>query len=361
MSLRRKLYLGIVLAVVLLALIETALDRFYDGLRARLAAQAEAGSALQAADAPSLLERVLGNSLMLGLIELPLFLALALGIGWLFTRLVMRPVTELTGALEQVSKQQFPEPVAVPPGDDELSGLARSFNTMSASIQGLLDRERSFTRFASHELRTPLSAVKVHVESLQLGLSSIEEAGPVLDRNIERMEGTLTSLLALARSSEQDAATPAAVIALLHEAVEPLPATTRRRVTVLDLQERQRLLADGPLVRQAVQNLVENALKYSSGQVVVAAEESRDEPGMVIVRVSDEGSGIAEDALDSVVKPFVRGDARRSGLGLGLALAENVARSMRGSLELRNTERGLDAVLRLPAAEPAAASSTDET
>lgn len=302
------------------------------------------GYRLEAALPLGLVERVLGSNLVLDLLDLPLFFALAFGVAFVLTRLVMRPVGELTTALDQISRQQFPEPVTVPAGGDELSDMARSFNVMSASIQGLIERERTFTRYASHELRTPLSALKMHAEALELGLESPDEALPVLQRNVERMEAVLTALLALARSAEHDPAR-VSLHPLVVETLDALEPSERQRVRVIDRLLGPATVSDAALVRQAVTNLVDNALKYSRGAVTVLLD---DADGKGVVRVCDEGPGIAEHDIERVRRPFTRGADQGDGLGLGLALTDNIARSIRGGLEFLNTPAGLEVSLTVP-------------
>jgi signal transduction histidine kinase len=291
-----------------------------------------------------LAERVLGSDLLLDLLDLPLLFALAFGVAWALTRIVMRPVGELTRALKQVSEQRFPAPVPVPDGDDELSELARSFNAMSASLQGLIERERAFTRYASHELRTPLSALKVHTEALELGLATAEATVPVLERNVQRMEGVLVALLALTRPADVDAV-PATLEEVVQEVVSALPAAERERLTYVNRTQAPSRVANALLVRQATANLVENALNYSAGRVTVIVEATSRE---ALLRVCDEGPGIPPDRLDEVRKPFVRGDHPTSGLGLGLALAENAVDSLRGRIDYVQHDDGFEVTVTLP-------------
>ena len=289
-------------------------------------------------------ERALGSNLLLDVLDLPLLFALAFGVAWVLTKIVMRPVGELTRALKQVSDQRFPAPVPVPDGGDELSELARSFNAMSASLQGLIERERAFTRYASHELRTPLSALKVHTEALELGLATAEATVPVLERNVQRMEGVLVALLALTRPADVDAV-PATLDEVVHEVVAALPASARERLTYVNRTPAPSQVANAHLVRQAVANLVENALKYSDGRVTVVAEVTSRAS---ILRVNDEGPGIPPDRLDEVRKPFVRGDHPTPGLGLGLALAENAIESLRGRIDYVHHDDGFEVSITLP-------------
>jgi len=294
----------------------------------------------------SLLERVLGNDLLLDLLDLPLLFALAFGVAWAFTRIVMRPIRELTQALRQVSEQEFPKPVPVPEGEDELSELARSFNTMSASMQGLIERERAFTRYASHELRTPLSALKVHTEALELGLATTEATVPVLERNVQRMEGVLVALLALTRPADVDSV-PATLDQVVQEIVSAVPLPGRERLTYVHRASVPLHVANAHLVRQAVANLVENALKYSDGRVTLIVEPASR---TALVRVCDQGGGIPTDRLERMRKPFTRGDHPTPGLGLGLALAENAVESLGGRIDYLHRDDGFEVAVTLPTA-----------
>ncbi len=106
------------------------------------------------------------------------------------------------------------------------------------------------------------------------------------------------------------------------------------------------ILGSPTALRRCVTNLLDNALKY--GKRATIAAETRD--GFAIVRVLDDGPGIPEDQLDTVLDPFVRLEASRSretgGTGIGLTIARNIAQRLGGTLRLRNrTEGGLEALL----------------
>jgi signal transduction histidine kinase len=312
------------------------------------------GYRLEVALERTLGERIVSNYLLLDLLDLPLFFALTFGVAWLLTRFVMFPIRELTVASEQLAKQQYSAPISVPTGDDELSRMARSFNVMSVSIQGLLERERTFTRYASHELRTPLSALKVQVERAELGLAPAETVMPVLSRNVARMEEVLSALLALARSEERDTErTP--LRPLIQELLTTFPQEARRRASLRFETDSHVWVTDARLVHHALRNLLENAFRYGSGHVAVNVATCGER---VTVRVSDTGPGVPEELLGKLTKPFFRAGKHSESLGLGLSLVENIVRSLRGTLELKNTGRGLEAVLILPVAGPEPRSET---
>lgn len=302
------------------------------------------GYRVELAVAPLIFEGFLTSSLLTDVIDLPLFVVLSLVAAWLLARIVMRPVRELTEASQKLTAKQFPEPITVPTGNDELSRMARSFNAMTTQVHGFIERERTFTRYASHELRTPLSALKAQLESVRIGLAAPTEVWPALERNVQRMEDLLAALLILARSTEYESE-GGELLPLLEDVVAGLPVECRERVVLRPQGAKLPLVTDRRLAGQAVRNLLENALRYSDGRVILDATLAGHE---VKIAVRDEGAGVAETALERLREPFFRATEAAHGLGLGLSLVDSIARSLGGRLELRNTEPGFEAAVTLP-------------
>lgn len=299
---------------------------------------------LQIARPTSSAEQLFLNDLFLDLLDIPLFFLLALLVAWSLTRFALKPIRELTKAFQTMAQQQFPEAIAVPPGNDELSNMAQSFNLMQGSISTLIDRERAFTRYASHELRTPLSAMKLQLESLELGLSPTEKVLPSVTRNLERMQRVLEALLSLARSSEKNHE-PVSLLRLVEESIQLLPTDAQARIDLTSQVLPSYKVSNPYLLGQCILNLIDNAVKYSPGRVEVALEQLKNE---VVVRVRDEGGGVPEAQLDSLTHTFFRLSKNVEGSGLGLAFVKHIVRTLGGQLELRNTDRGLEVALTLP-------------
>ena len=270
-------------------------------------------------------------------------IALSVLIAWALSLLLLRPVVRLNRAINAVSQQDFPDPVSVPPGNDALAQLARSFNRMSANIQAAIERERVFTRYASHELRTPLSAMKLQLESLEMGLSSTETVVPAVQRNLNRMQRVLEALLSLARASEQNHE-PVAVNQLVTESISLLPEKRRSRVELVDNGGGHLKIIQPYLMGQCIFNLIDNALKYSSETVEVSLETSQKD---VLIRVLDKGEGVPDELLGKLTHTFFRLSDHVEGSGLGLAFVKHIVRTFGGDLKLRNTEAGLEASLLL--------------
>lgn len=232
----------------------------------------------------------------------------------------------------------------------EIDQLAKTFNALLTRIDDMVEREQTFASNAAHELRTPLTRLR---GQLGLLLEEPEVRGEVRER-LERAQLTCgelvdctEALLALShRSACLDEAVDLAEVALTVR--NALRAEDARRV---ELSANEAIVrGDAALVRLAVKNLVENALKYSDGGVGVEVRADEDD---CILEVTDSGPGIPESEIDVVRQPFQRGSDRRGdvrGTGLGLALVDHVALLHGGRLELANraSPGGLLAALRLP-------------
>lgn len=327
---RRALFWSIVLAICGLAAIEALLD---------LAGEAWLEYATTPVSAGGLGLRL--SPIVLDLIDLPITLALAILVAvWLSGRLT-RPLRSLTHATEQLAAEQFPEPLPVPRGNVELARLARSFNRMSAALRALLERERTFTRYATHELRTPLSALKLQVERAQRDASAPSPTLDAMARNVQRMEEVIGALLQLTRSGERDRS-PTPLVDVIDETFAALSPSVRDQVDLMSLPPEVRV-TDGALVQRALHNLIVNAVVH--GAVPVQVYVGRDGENLTL-RVRDRGEGVPEATLGELARPFVR--SATGGTGLGLALVAFIAQTLGGDVALRNLRPGFEASLRLP-------------
>ena len=302
----------------------------------------ESGFVLEAARSTEAQAEALRTFWQTELLALPLAFGLALLASYLLLGYLLSPVRRLTKATHDLAQQRFPEPLPIPPGSDELSDLAQSFNRMSQAVRGFLERERSFSRYTSHELRTPLATLRVQIEALEQGLLSREESLPAIKNSLERLEKLLTGLLALTRSPQSD---PKAVEVgtVLQQIIQALPPQQRSRVQLMGRLETSIWGYEEPL-HQALNNLISNALKYSQQAVEVEVKAGNK----VQIAVRDSGQGVPEKSLERLGDPFLRLQPKTEGIGLGLALVRHVAGMLGGELQFRNRkEGGLEATLSL--------------
>ena len=284
--------------------------------------------------------RVLGSTLLIYLIVLGAMI-------WIAARLA-RPLRDLTAAAERF-EGRGEAPQVTPRGPADVQRAILAFNAMSARVSAMLDEKDRMLGAIGHDLRTPLASLRIRAENVEP-----EEERQKMAATIEEITSMLDDTLALARSGR--AAEPARNVdlgALADAVVEEFHALGHD--VEMESPERRIACVQPHLLRRAVRNLIENAVKYG-GAARVAVRPLGDQ---VAIEVSDGGPGIPEAEMENVQEPFYRLEASRSretgGSGLGLTLARAAAQAHGGRLELENRpEGGLLARILLPRERSAA-------
>ena len=261
---------------------------------------------------------------------------------WIAAR-ITRPLRDLTRAAESFQGRREIAPVAVR-GPADVRRAIEAFNAMNQRVTRLLDEKDRMLGAIGHDLRTPLASIRIRAEGLEP-----EEEREAITRTIAEMSDTLEDILVLARTGR--AREPARLIdlAALVEALAEDYETLGADVTVED-SARLPASVQPNLLRRAVRNLIDNAVKYGArARVRVLAAG-----GTAVIEIDDDGPGIPDDQIEAVLRPFERLEASRNrdtgGAGLGLAIASAVAEAHGGVLTLANRpDGGLRARIILPA------------
>jgi signal transduction histidine kinase len=262
---------------------------------------------------------------------------------WIASR-VSRPLDDLARATARVGAAAEPEEVEVR-GPSDIQQTLRAFNLMSRRVSQLLGEKDVMLGALGHDLRTPLASLRIRIESMepeaerQKAVKTIEEAAQLLD--------DILDLARLGRSTEPVQMMDVSV--LVQDMVEDY-AETGAAVTLSDFV-RVPVSCRPILFRRLLRNLIDNALAYGGS----AQLQVRTAGDKAAISVLDEGPGMTDKALATATQPFVRADASRyrgtGGAGLGLALAEAIARIHGGELTLANRKpHGLSATITLPLA-----------
>ena len=230
------------------------------------------------------------------------------------------------------------------------SRLADTFNEMADRLDELVTSQRRFVADASHQLRTPLTALRLRLETLGPESAATREAA--LDE-VARLTRLVDGLLSLARAEgARPVREPVSVTAVLAERHEAwLPLATEQRIGLdLDVSGAGSVAAHLVLghLEQILDNLIDNALDVSPPDSTVTLRSARV-GGFVEIHVIDEGPGMTEEERRDAFGPFWQSPTgRRAGSsGLGLAIAQQLARTSQGSLRLdRSPAGGIDAVVR---------------
>jgi len=246
---------------------------------------------------------------------------------------------------------------------DEFGELGRDFDRMAERIEQLLRSQRRLLGDISHELRSPLARLLVALELARKKAGT--EAGGALDRierESDRMNELIGQLLRLTRL-EADAALPekrpVALQSLIQEVAEDADFEAQgqgREVGVtVPLCEPCSCLGSAEMLRSAIENIVRNAVHYTTEEtsVEISLLAPKTPSSMATITVRDHGSGVPEEAVDDLFRPFYRVDdarARQSGgIGLGLAITQRIVQLHQGEVHARNAdEGGLLVEIRLP-------------
>lgn len=276
---------------------------------------------------------------------------------WLLAGRALRPVRLITERTSQIRSSTLHDRVPVPPGHDEISGLATEMNTMLDRVHREDARRRQFVADASHELRSPIAAIRTQAESALAApdeIDTAELAAGVL-AEAERMTVLVDDLLALARHDE--ALAPPGEIVDLDDIV--LAEARRPRRIAVDVRKVSagRVRARPDELARVVTHLLDNAARHAATTVATSLTTITTPTGAEVVQlaVDDDGPGVPEADRERVFERFVRlDDARqrdRGGAGLGLAVVATVTRSCGGTVEIVDSELGgARVVLTLPAA-----------
>ncbi|MGA0608088.1 ATP-binding protein [Phenylobacterium sp. VNQ135] len=259
----------------------------------------------------------------------------------LFIRNQVRAIERLANAAEAFGRG-VDQPSFKPQGAKEVRRAARAFLDMRARIQRHIDQRTALLASVSHDLRTPLTRLK-----LALALEETKGAGE-MKRDLAEMEHMIDEYLAFARGEGGEALEEVPLRRLIDEVSEGAVRAGAQVTVTADPQLAASVRPNA--LKRALSNLVMNAASH--GQRVEVAARRRAQGGLEIV-VDDDGPGIPPERHEDAFKAFSRLDESRNqntkGVGLGLAIARDVARGHGGDITLdRSPLGGLRAVVRLP-------------
>lgn len=275
--------------------------------------------------------------------------------GWWASRRLVRPLLTLTQVTTQMADGDLAARTAVQ-RQDELGTLGRSFNKMADQVEGTITTLRQFIADAAHELHTPLTALQTDLQTLRQ-----TELEPAQVAKIERAQEqavrlqTLTnSLLDLSRIEAKTNGDSEIVNLnqLLQETAELYASRAEQKEIQFDLTlpEDALQVTGSPLrLRQAVQNLLDNALKFTPAGGEVAMELAQ-EADFACLTITDTGIGILEDDVPHLFGRFHRGrnTADFPGNGLGLAIVQAIVGGMNGRIALQPLNPGTQVIVCLP-------------
>ena len=290
-----------------------------------------------------------------------------LAIGAIFARSALQRYERIHAAIVRITNGDLESRLPVTNEDSDLDKVARAVNLMLDEIARLLEQLKSVGDNIAHDLRTPLAIASAKIERALNNASGAEELRGALTAVLDQIQRVSKSISAILRISaiENEARKIkfrdldlAAVCAQLFDFYEPL-AEFKGVAIVLDAAEPVEVRGDPDLMREAVSNLIDNAIKFTPAGGAVRIE-ARVTNGRVLLRVSDTGPGVAPEERERIFERFYRGErsGNSPGHGLGLSIAETIA-NLHG-FKLRVEDNNPGARFELIAAAPAPAARERE-
>jgi two-component system sensor histidine kinase CpxA len=238
-------------------------------------------------------------------------------------------------------------------GRDDIAKLVQDFNHMAERLQVLAESQRVLLRDVSHELRSPLARLTVGLGlARQEGLATMREHLDRMEIETLRLNNLIGQILSLSYlETIREIALPGDV-SLSELVVDLLPdiqyeAAQSGHAITTTITPGCNVRGDAELLRAAVENIVRNAIHYTPAEGLVHVETApmeRDGKLLSVVRISDNGPGIPDSELKSVLEPFYRADRARhwqkEGFGIGMAIANRAATVHGGMIDIRNRPEG---------------------
>lgn len=291
-------------------------------------------------------EQTTDNLIKIAAIALPVFILLTAVGGYLLVRRAFRPLEQISATAQAMGEaKDLSRRIGLPPGRDEFSRLAQTFDQLFARLERSFEAEKQFTADASHELRTPVSIIK---GACEYGLKYDEtpeerqETLEMIARQAEKMAQLIGQLLSMTRLDQgtEGARLEPVDLGVLVEGLIRERGYEEDKL-FLSVSPGVQVRGDGALLSRLTENLVENAFKYGKpGGHVWVTVKSQGEEGILEVR--DDGIGIPKDQQEKIWQRFYQVDPSRSdesnGVGLGLSMVRQIAQLHGGTVTLDSVE-----------------------
>lgn len=261
---------------------------------------------------------------------------------------MLSPLNELSAQIQARTPRDLDKPISIPSSGDEVAQLAQSFNAMSQRLGKAFLMQRSFSQNAAHEFRTPLAVLKTRIglfrKKRDFAPQATEEFLSILEGEVDRLSSMVDSLLKLTNLEQVLREDRIGLDELVQQAAGDMAALAQKKhASIVVAASHGTITGSRELLRRALFNLVENAVKYGpeGGQVQISASL---EGQTAIITVADQGPGIPQELRERVFEPFFRVDSARSrqsgGTGLGLALVRAIVELHGGSVSVEEAPMG---------------------
>ena len=276
--------------------------------------------------------------------------------GWFLSNRAFKPINQVISTTRAITAERLHERLTVGSVDDEINRLSTTLNEMIGRLEQSFLAQKQFTADASHELRTPLTILAGEIEVALQRCRSVEEYQQTLQSNLEeirRLQKIVNALLLLSQIDSGKMTidrNPIRIDELLISAIQKINQSAKSQRVSIDLQLDDSggddprdimVMADSASLQNVFLNLLDNAVRFSrAGNQVSCALKAINR--QVEITIKDHGEGISPEHMEHVFDRFYRvnhsfGNTRKSGAGLGLAIAKAVIEAHGGTISLQSS------------------------
>jgi len=287
-----------------------------------------------------------------------LAIAVSLGIGYLASRRDSIKLKSIVDTLHAVSRGDNMARISVSDNDEQLNQVSLQINGNLDRLSSLMENTKNAATAIAHDLRTPINRASMMLQEARQTVSKRpDDSGLYIERAEQELENvsdifdTILRISRISLSEDSKGFAKFSLHALAEDIVQTYQPVAEERSMQLTFDanstEETTLDGDEDMLRQALVNLIENAITYCSDNAAITVALNTDDSQNLILEVRDNGPGLPEDALLKVLEPFYRETTSRNppGNGLGLALVQAVANRHLATLQLRNLNPGLSCSL----------------
>jgi signal transduction histidine kinase len=268
--------------------------------------------------------------------------------GYFLSKRTLKTVDNVTTLADRISTTNLRERIAYEGPDDEMKRLADTFDGMLSRLENAFESQNQFIQDASHELRTPIAIAQTNIDVLEMEkkptINEYKHLVDVFKLSIDRLSKLSDKLLVLSKDKKEK--TEWSIVnmsVLLGEVATEFKASAKNQdvnLQLLSIPEGLRVKGDVFTLKQAVSNIIDNAVRYNKpGGTVSISITVTDQ--WLIIQIKDSGIGISEEDQDHIFDRFYRVDKSRSraqgGSGLGLAMVKKIIESHHGKIQVDST------------------------
>ncbi|MGE7673158.1 sensor histidine kinase [Lysinibacillus sp. NPDC094403] len=258
----------------------------------------------------------------------------------------LKPLDSLNSQIKNRTVHNLSETMDIPPTDDEIAELTRSFNEMTDKLNNAFMMQSRFSANAAHELRTPLAVLKTKVDVFKMkNAHSIEEYEALInifEKQTQRLSELVYTLLDMTNMNEEFENQPVGLKDVLKDIVSDLSHIADEKEVKLYLDcDDSVVYGNTDLLYRALYNMIENGIKYNidGGKVMIKVKSDKKQ---IIIEIIDTGIGILDEEKKYIFEPFYRVDKSRSrelgGSGLGLSIVQSILTKHNGNIIVKDNE-----------------------